>query len=307
MECVILSSESPNWIGVSAIELSVLMLASALTLLLVRLGGKHGPMDLPSESKIHTLPTPRSGGIAILASLILGCVLYNLFVDKMQMRFLFFLLPTLLIFAIGLIDDLLGLGARLKLVLICVSASAVTMQLPGVPVGSAIILFSVMVLLTNAVNLLDGANGLAGGVMSLSFVALGTLFFLHDDCSIAAVCFLAVPAIFGFLILNLGGRIFMGDCGSLMLGFLAATAVVRAYPCGIRVALGAIVCTAVPLLDLCFVVGRRIHLGVPVLSGDLNHGYNVLLRRMGSLRLVLAVYYIATILSAVCGLLIAGG
>ena len=242
-----------------------------------------------------------------MASLLVGCVLCSLFVNAAQMRFLIFLLPTLLIFAVGLFDDLFDLGARLKLILICLSASAVTMQLPGVPVGSAIILFIVMVLLTNAVNLLDGANGLAGGVMSFSFAALGTLFILHNDYFMAAVCFLAVPAILGFLILNLGGRIFMGDCGSLMLGFLAATAVVRAYPCGIRVTLGAIVCSAVPLLDLCFVIGRRIYLGVPVLSGDLNHGYNVLMRRFGSLRLVLAVYYIATILSAVSGLLIAGG
>ncbi len=291
----------------SAIGLSVLVLSLALTLVLMRFHGRYGLVDLPSEIKIHALPTPRSGGIAIMASLLVGCVLCSLFVDAAQMRFLLFLLPALLIFAVGLFDDLFDLGARLKLTLICLSAFAVTMQLPGVPVGFAIILIIVTVLLTNAVNLLDGANGLAGGVMLLSFAALGTLFILHDDCLMAAVCFLAVPAILGFLILNLGGRIFMGDCGSLMLGFLAATAVVRAYPCGIRVTLGAIVCSAVPLLDLCFVIGRRIYLGVPVLSGDLNHGYNVLMRRFGSLRLVLAVYYIATILSAVSGLLIAGG
>jgi UDP-GlcNAc:undecaprenyl-phosphate GlcNAc-1-phosphate transferase len=242
-----------------------------------------------------------------MASLLVGGLLCSLFVAATPMRFLFFLLPTLLTFAVGLIDDLFGLAAHLKLILICILASVVTLQLPGVLVGSAVILIIAVVLLTNAVNLLDGANGLAGGAMSLSFVGLGTLFFLHRDCSMAAVCFLAVPAIIGFLILNLGGRIFMGDCGSLMLGFLAATAVVRANSLGIHAAAGAILCVAVPLLDLCFVIGRRLTLGVPVLSGDLNHGYNVLMRRFGSPRLMLAVYYIATILLAASGILIAGG
>ncbi len=307
MKSLIVLTGSPYWLGASAIGLFVLIVSSVLTLLLVKWTGRFGLIDQPSEIKIHSQPTPRSGGIAIMISLIAGCALCHLLFQTMPVRSLLLLLPTFFIFIIGLLDDRLGLRASLKLALTCLSALAVTIQIPGISVGVAIVVSVAMGLLTNAINLLDGANGLAGGVMLLVFAALGILFAMNHDSSAALLSFLTALSILGFLVFNLGGRIFMGDCGSLMLGLLAATMVLRSYSYGTHVLLGAVLCTAVPLLDLFFVIGRRIYRRAPLLSGDLNHGYNLLLRKLGHLRLVLAAYYSATILSIALGLLIAGG
>ncbi|MBN8576837.1 MAG: undecaprenyl/decaprenyl-phosphate alpha-N-acetylglucosaminyl 1-phosphate transferase [Cytophagales bacterium] len=188
--------------------------------------------DSPGRHKIHSEFTPSMGGLAILLGALVALMLGFSFAEWVTYRYFFIALA--LMFTIGLRDDILALTPRQKLysqflpILILVildrtffhsTYGLATVQFP-VWVGMGITI-AVVVVLTNAYNLVDGLDGLAGTIGLLILASYGTWFFLIDETTLSLIAFCFVGALAAFLYFNWQpSRIFMGDTGALLIGLL---------------------------------------------------------------------------------------
>ncbi len=209
----------------------------ALTPLVAYLCRKKGLFDQPGPRKVHARPTPRLGGISIFLSFWTGLVAVFLLDGDIPYEIYFVFLGSLIIFAIGLFDDLHTSDWRLKL-LVQIQGGAIlfeggmAIKVLYVPfVGawtlgfwSLPVTFLGVVVLTNSINLIDGLDGLAAGV---SLIVASTLFLAGHFLQIPLLALFALclaGALAGFLPFNyFPARIFMGDSGSLTVGFLFAS------------------------------------------------------------------------------------
>ena len=211
--------------------------ALAICLLIVWTKHLHGSHTLDSESgvqKVHEEPTPRVGGVAILISAMIGAALTPPEVATILWPMLIASLPA---FLLGAIEDLFKRD-RVRERMIATFASGVlawwltgvSLTRVGIPMFDAVLAFvPISVLFTafalsgvaNAVNIIDGFNGLASGTVLLCLSALGLIAFLAADAEMAKICFVLAGSIFGFMLVNYPkGKIFLGDGGAYLLGFL---------------------------------------------------------------------------------------
>ncbi len=172
--------------------------------------------DIPNDRSLHTEPIPRTGGIALMAGILSGWML------MIQSWAWWMVLPVLGLFVLSLVDDMLSLGAGTRLIghfiaaLIVLGGAGVNWlwQLP-------VLLF--IVWMTNLYNFMDGSDGLAGGMALFGFSFYGIAGLMHGDEAFAMMNLSIGAAALGFLYHNFyPAKIFMGDAGSIPLGFLAA-------------------------------------------------------------------------------------
>ncbi|MEW6413133.1 MAG: MraY family glycosyltransferase [Candidatus Zixiibacteriota bacterium] len=281
----------------------------------IRIGHKYNLLDLPGQHKRHTKPTPILGGVALFVSTwITVAVSYLAFSDlysELSGSILYIFLGALLILLVGLSDDLRPLSAWTKLA--AQVAAALLLYLGGlkveflsipfrsVDIGSFSIVITVLwvVVLTNAINLIDGLDGLAAGVSligALYLVAIGQLYQVG-----AVLVFILV--LVGFLSLFLyynyyPAKIFLGDCGSQQLGFYFAVF-------SLAVPLKSFTATAlyvpllalgVPLMEMLSSMVRRSIRGKNIMQADRRHLFHYL-SRMGFSRpqVVITFYLLAVI------------
>jgi UDP-GlcNAc:undecaprenyl-phosphate/decaprenyl-phosphate GlcNAc-1-phosphate transferase len=192
--------------------------------------------DQPNERSSHVFPTPSLGGIAIFSGAICGIILFtpvDLF-DQLQ----FTIAAFMLLFLVGIRDDLMPIPAKKKLLAQLIAAAILTFKagvlvqdwdgLLGIhqtaPVFSYLFSIVAMVVIINAFNLIDGINGLAGGMGLLVSLTFGTWFYLAGQVEWAVVSLALAGALLGFLRFNVTtpSRIFMGDTGSLFVGTACA-------------------------------------------------------------------------------------
>ena len=259
---------------------------------------KEGYYDLPGERKIHKKPIPRLGGIAIW----LGTIFSLVTVVLIQGAYPFgnsisaILVGGTIMFILGMVDDTYGLSAKFKF-FVQIGAALITFLL-GVKIGyvyipfldihwflgglSFIITILWVVGLSNAFNFIDGVDGLAGTLGATCAITLGIIaLFLQppqDTCTL--LCFILAGAIVGFLVFNYNpARIFMGDSGSLFMGFLLATlsivGVMKSITFTIFLPLFILV---VPVFDICFATTRRLLKGKSPFSPDAEHLHHKLLK-----------------------------
>lgn len=281
-----------------------LMVGASLTLVVRGLAYRFDWLDRAASSrKVHARPIPRLGGIAIVAGFF-APLLALLVVDSF-VGLTFRAHPDLVVglftggFAIallGLFDDLRGADARLKFsVQIAVSLFlywlGFRMDVLANPFGPAIHLGALAPVLTvfwivgviNALNLIDGLDGLAGGV---AFFGVATNFILaisRGDIIMCLCMACLAGAILGFLIFNFNpASIFMGDTGSMFLGFvLAAVSIKTSEKSGTAVAiLVPIISLGLPIMDTLLAIIRRSLLGRPVFSADKEHIHHRLMSRL---------------------------
>lgn len=186
-----------------------------LTLLLTL--NKNGMIqDIPNERSLHTEPIPRVGGIAIMAGVLSGWILLFHFWAW------WIVLPVLGLFMLSLVDDVRNLSAKIRLLghfvaAVVVVAGAGVQWLWLLPV----LLF--IIWMTNLFNFMDGADGLAAGMALFGFSFYGVAGLMHGNEAFAMMNFTIGAAALGFLYHNFyPARVFMGDAGSIPLGFLAA-------------------------------------------------------------------------------------
>lgn len=289
------------------IFLAALLLAVGVTPLAQRAARRLGMVDKPNARKQHTVPTPLLGGAAIYLAVIVALAILG---DRFYVGQVagIFLGATLMSF-LGLWDDRRGLSPWVKLIGQFAAAGVLVLTdvritfLPWELVNIAATLLWV-VFITNAMNLLDNMDGLSGGI-----AAIAALFFLlfaamSKQYLVGALAAALVGACIGFLFYNLNpARIFMGDTGSLFLGFtLAAVGIKLRFPDNSPFVtwMVPLVVLAVPLFDTSLVIISRLRRGLnPLTTPGKDHLSHRLARLTGSPREAVLICYLLGFIAGV--------
>jgi UDP-GlcNAc:undecaprenyl-phosphate GlcNAc-1-phosphate transferase len=247
-------------------------------------------VDLPGERKVHQLPVPRIGGIAMT----IGAFMPLLFWLHTEKFVIAYLAASTVLVAFGILDDILDISPKIKFVGQILAALIVIFG-GGVQIGSLgmlapdsyllpvyiavpITLFAI-VGATNAINLADGLDGLAGGICLLIFATIGLLSYLEGNQTIGLIALALSGVLFGFLRFNTHpATIFMGDSGSQFLGFSAATlsiALTQETPTLSQVL--PLILLGFPILDTLTVMVTRISKGRSPFSADKGHFHHHLM------------------------------
>ena len=254
-------------------------------------------LDRPAGYKAHAVATPLLGGCAVALGAVAGIASRLAQADTGAMAGLLALaLGTLVILVVGVIDDSRGLAARHKFAWqvvaaagagLCLALLGVRLDLflhwPPVPIILLTVLWVVGI--TNAVNFLDNMNGLCAGLGAIAAAALVVANLRSGEMTVALAAAALAGACVGFLPYNWPrARIFLGDAGSMVIGFLlAALSVMGAYTRGAHVPILAVFTPlfvlAIPVLDSLLVVLLRVRLGHPPWVGDRRHISHRLVRR----------------------------
>ncbi len=252
--------------------------------------------DVPNARKVHSAPIPTMGGIAIMAGMMCGLVLWFPFSNELAQVCFFFSITVL--FGLGILDDLKDLPARYKFMIqlglaLLIALSGIRINtfdgLFGIyelPVGAQ---YSITVLaivgITNAYNLIDGIDGLAGGLGFMSLVTLGFILTMNGDAFTALIAFALAGGILAFLYFNFNpAKIFMGDTGSLVLGFVISVLCIRLIQVNAAVAvpvlphapvfvLGIVL---IPVFDTIRVFAMRTWKGKSPFEADRTHIHHLL-------------------------------
>ena len=230
---------------------------------------RFGIVDSPGPLKVHSDPVPYLGGVAVFAALA-GPVA----VERPML-----LLPIGLALALGLADDRGGGPSPVTRLLLEVAIgviAAVTLPVHGLV--DSLITVALVVGMLNAINLLDGLDGLASGVSVMA--AIGFAFILEGEFQVLALAL--VGGLLGFLVWNRPpARIYLGDAGSYLIGTTLAMLLMASFVEGdsVSASSGAILFVAVPLVDAAIAIVRRIRARRPLLQGDRGHIYDQLVDR----------------------------
>jgi UDP-GlcNAc:undecaprenyl-phosphate GlcNAc-1-phosphate transferase len=294
-----------------------LALALLLTPLVKKLAIKIGAVDVPNARKVHTKIMPRLGGLAIYLAFMLSMFAVLPFVwDLFSMRdanfIKAFLLGGSVIVLIGALDDRFELSAKVKLLGQIVAACIVvfgfdiTVDFVNIPFNNtyssleswiAIPLTIFWIVgVTNAINLIDGLDGLAAGVSGIAIGTILVMALLMGNLTVALLCLLLLGGVVGFLFFNFHpAQIFMGDTGSLFLGFsLAMLSMLGFKQIAIVSFITPLIIIGVPLSDTFFAIVRRWIQKKPIFAPDKGHLHHCL-REIGfsHRQSVLIVYGIA--------------
>ncbi|MFH1814188.1 MAG: glycosyltransferase family 4 protein [Pseudomonadota bacterium] len=250
--------------------LSCLTTACVLQVLLVTARGIL-PVDHPNERSLHTNAVPRFGGVALLTSG--GIVLF-----LSDLGLVSWLWPVPVLVAISLIDDFVTLPAIPRFVVQTAVASAFVWMLTGM-VWWSFPLIPAVVWMTNLFNFMDGSDGLAGGMALAGFGGYALLAWLAGDVQVATVCLVVCGAALAFLLRNLHpASVFMGDAGSIPLGFLAAGVGLVGVERGLWSAWVPVMMFLVFIADASVTLTQRLLRGERVWQAHRSHYYQRLVR-----------------------------
>jgi len=263
---------------------------------LIRIIYRFRLFDVPNDRKEHITPIPTMGGIASGVGMAVACAFWFQFTREIFIVSFFFSIAVL--FAIGMMDDLKNLPARYKFaiqiavsLLIAFSGVRITSfnGLFGIHVlsTSAQYMFTVLAItgITNAFNLIDGIDGLAGGLGFMSLVILGIFLTLSSDTNTAIIAFALGGGLLGFLYYNFNpAKIFMGDTGSLVLGFVVSVLCIKLIQLNVDIQsqilphapVFALSVVMIPVFDTLRVFALRIWNGRSPFSPDKNHIHHLL-------------------------------
>ncbi len=275
---------------------------------------KMGAIDVPKDSRrVHKKPIPRLGGLAIYY----GFLISILFFVELEKQMIGFIIGSLLIVAVGIIDDVKQLRASVKLVVQIIAAAIVAfsdirimaVSVPylfsdvGIlPLGSLSIPITILwiVGVTNAVNLIDGLDGLAVGVSGIATFSLFFIAILAGEPTVAIITAALAGACLGFLPYNFNpAKIFMGDTGSTFLGYSLSVICIQGLFKGYAIISFIIpfLILGLPIFDTASAILRRIKNKKPIMSPDRGHLHHRLMDMGLSQKQTVAILYIiATIL-----------
>lgn len=176
-------------------------------------------LDIPNERSLHIQTVPRIGGIALTIGIALGC-LY--FFEKPSMSIVF---PVALLVATSIVDDIRRVAAKWRLLAqLCAATMFVVSQLQFTSLFAIPFFALAIIWMTNLYNFMDGSDGLAGGMAVIGFSIYGVAALIGGNANLAVVSFIIVGSAAAFLIYNFHpAKVFLGDAGSIPLGFAAAS------------------------------------------------------------------------------------
>ncbi|MBP3654402.1 MAG: undecaprenyl/decaprenyl-phosphate alpha-N-acetylglucosaminyl 1-phosphate transferase [Oscillospiraceae bacterium] len=297
------------------------VISFAMTPIVKTFAIKIGAMDVPRDARrMHDHPIPRMGGLAIFFGFLLTVVLFADITREIQG----ILLGSIIIVILGAIDDMIGLNAWMKfsgqiIAAIVAVGHGVIIQFfsnPNIFSGNELIALEMLsvpvtilwiVGVTNAVNLIDGLDGLACGVSTIASLTMFVVALLVSESSVAVVLAALMGACLGFLPYNMNpAKIFMGDTGALLLGFvLATTSVVGMFKFyAVVTFLVPVMALALPLLDTIFAFFRRLAHGQSPFSPDRGHFHHRLVDMGLSQKQAVAIMYAVSALLGLCAVVV---
>lgn len=297
----------------------------AATPFVKELAFKIGAVDVPKDNRrMHKKPTARLGGLAIYFGFVISTILFS----EITIELAGMLVGASLIVILGIFDDIYALSAKLKFLVqliaaLCPVLCGVCIDFIKVPsfiseygyigLGWAAIPITVVwiVGITNAINLLDGLDGLACGVSSISALTLLCIAIIVGEPGIAFITSALAGACFGFLPYNFNpAKLFMGDTGSMLLGFVLSSISVQGLFKGYAVISIAvpILILGLPIFDTTSAILRRLKNHQPIMSPDRGHLHHRLIDAGFSQKQAVSIIYVLCIILCVVAIgLIATG
>jgi UDP-GlcNAc:undecaprenyl-phosphate GlcNAc-1-phosphate transferase len=310
-----------------AVYTGSLILVLFITPAVIWLARRLNIVDVPGARHMHTNPVSHVGGIAIFLSMMVLSITVlwfsnnNVTTDQtMQGQLRILLLAGSFIFMAGLIDDIKTKGLRARIKFIAQVASALMICLAGIRIKSIVITDSLaldfgwfswpltifwIVGITNAVNLSDGLDGLAGGICAIACGVMAVFAGSTGNMPVVVLMLALLGSVTGFLFFNFNpAKIFMGDCGSMFLGFMIASSSVICFSKSsalVGIALPVAV-LGVPVFDTFFSMLRRFLERRSIFSADRSHFHHKLIELgLTQSQAVIAIYG-ATLLNAGLGM-----
>ena len=293
----------------------ITFIASLLLTFIVKKVAKHiGALDIPNKRKIHKVPTPRLGGLAMFGGFLIGYMLYGTISTQM----ISVLIGGFVLILTGIVDDIKPVKASHKFIFQLIAASIVviygklyfsnltilgwTLEFPNWLNMFLSIFFIVSII--NAINLADGLDGLASGISAIYFATIAILGIIRNNLGGLDIilALIMLGSSLGFLFHNFPpAKIFMGDTGSMFLGFMIAIIALLGYKVTtITSIIVPILILSVPIFDTGFAMLRRILKHESISTPDSEHLHFQILRMTSSqTKSVLIIYAINILFSAV--------
>ena len=303
-----------NGHNIIIIVLVTFLTSALLTPFIIKAAHHVGALDIPNARKVHTKPIPRMGGLAIFGAFLLGYMLFA----RTSNQMLSILIGGFIIVLTGLFDDIKPVPAKIKFILQIIAAGVVVFYgriflgrvtflgldfTFSVPLNYIVtILF--MVGIMNAINLIDGLDGLSSGVSSIYFATIGIIAFILNKMQglDTTLSLIMLGSTLGFLLWNFNpAKIFMGDTGSLFLGFTISVISLLGFKGATLTSLIIpIVILAIPIFDTGLAILRRLLKGEKISAPDKEHFHHQLLKmKFGVKGTVLIIYAINILFASV--------
>ena len=263
-------------------------------------------MDIPNGRKVHKEPMPRLGGLGIYMGFLLGYILFG----EMSTRMNAILIGSIIIIITGIIDDINPIPAKIKFLFQLIAASVVALygdillrdlSAFGFYIDFGIFSYPITIIfivsIINCINLIDGLDGLAAGLSSIYFLTIGIVIvgWTNDFGLDVMITFIMLGATLGFLCHNFNpAKIFMGDSGSMFLGYIIAVIALLGFKNVTLTTLLAPICLlAIPIMDTLFAILRRLINKKPIDEPDKEHLHHQLLNlHLSHRNTVLVIYFI---------------
>lgn len=274
-------------------------------------------IDIPKGRKIHKVPTPLLGGLAIFIGFNLMLIITKEYNNCLFSGNLFFVSLALLI--VGTIDDIFDLPAKFKLclqIIIAICAAIILGGIDSIQIYKFVFHFNQffgillqalwIVVLINAFNLIDGLDGLATGCSLISITTIAIVSFIRLDYATITICCILIGILLGFLKFNfVPAKIFLGDGGSMLLGFYIAILSFNEYKTVTLTAMVAIILIAfLPIFDVCLSFVRRKVNGQSAFKPDALHFHHRLLKHGFSVKQSVLIIYAIMMVYAIASIII---
>ena len=299
--------------GLSALILQIILLP-----FIIKLSHKKHWYDPRDPRKIHTGDIPRTGGIGIFIALVVPVIFAQLICISPVKNYSFIVTGLSILFLTGILDDFENLRARYKLTLQIIAAIVViaagfrfpSFRLPfGITIHNSFITYGItffwIVGVTNSMNLIDGMDGLAGGITCIAALFWGFIALCTGHAMETLFAFTLAGAALGFLVFNLPpARIFMGDSGSLILGYSLALLplIGNRKEDAADEFLIIVTLLVIPIFDTFAAVFRRIRLKRSIAEPDKDHLHHKFLKLGCSPKKTLLIIYSFCIFSGAAAL-----
>ncbi|WP_394994201.1 glycosyltransferase family 4 protein [Emticicia sp.] len=307
---------------ISAIVAMIINLRSIPVI--INISGLRGLMDNPVKRSSHKTPTPTFGGVAIFAGTLIGYMIWNFGDEGILLHKVF--VGTVILFFLGVKDDLYALSPTKKII-VQIMASAIVVVGSDLRIADLFGIFGIShipyilsILLTifffvamiNAFNLIDGIDGLAGGIAMIASTGFGLWFLVNHHYSLACLALCLAGSLIGFLRFNFSqtNKIFMGDTGSLIIGYIITVLAVKFIHFNVMHAwesdisfvsapVIAIVILIIPIFDTIRVFAIRILRGKSPFKADRLHMHHLLIdNNLSHLQASFSLYFVTIALTA---------
>lgn len=306
--------------NVFLILLTTLISSLILVPIVKKIANHIGAIDYPNERKVHKKPIPRLGGLAIFLSFLIGYIFFG----QVTTQMISILIGSFIIIILGICDDVKPVPARYKFLVQIIAACIVVfygqiyidmISFFGLEIEFGNWGYPLAVLLIvsiiNAINLIDGLDGLAAGTSSIFFLTISVIAFYLDRLNGLDVilCLIMLGSTLGFLAYNFNpASIFMGDTGSMFLGFMISVTALLGYKgATVTSLIIPILILFLPILDTILAIFRRLLKGENIGAPDKEHLHHQLLKLNKSTKKTVLIMYAFNMLCALISILYALG